>query len=815
MSRSLRLTLSRLFFAISIFSSTTGYAAAPASNTIWFDTPNSSAEGVAVWRINDFSASANPDPAWENSSLPVGNGSFGATVMGSVEIERVVLNEKTLWMGGPGTGPESYWNMNRRVSRQQLDSVRSLLTGRHAVEADRMCARLFEGTTPYDRSRFGTFTMMGEAYVATGIPDSTVTGYRRELNIDSAIVTVSFNDGPAHYSRRYFASYPDSVMVWQFRSEGATQNLMFTFDSPHAIASVSSPAPGALLYTGRLENNNMQWALRVDVRTSGGGSVNADPATGFIAVADATDVEFILSGDTDYVMNFNPDPADPKAYVGVNPVTAVNDNVSRAAALPYATLLAHHIADYQNLYNRVDIDLGGDDRSHLTTPERLAEYRGGTPDPRLEELFFRFGRYLLIASSRPGTMPANLQGLWNNNIDGPWRVDYHNNINLQMNYWPAMSTNLTECFTPFIDYVKSLIVPGTRTASDYYDARGWTAEVSTNIFGFTAPLASDNMSWNYNPTAGPWLTTQIWEYYDYTRDNDWLRNVGYPIIKGSADFVSDLLMLHDGSYTSAPSYSPEHGPCDLGATYANAVTREVLSEAIRAARILDVDAKSADMWQEKLDSIYPYQIGRFGQLQEWYDDIDTYGDRHRHTNHLFGLHPGSTINPLVDTDLADACRETLRQRGDAATGWSMGWKLNHWARLLDGDHAHILLENLLKNGTADNLWDLHPPFQIDGNFGATAGIAELFLQSHTGKLHLLPALPSQWKKGSIRGLLARGNFEVDIIYNDNRLDEAIVRSRKGQPCSIIYDGSELSFPTKAGASYRITFKNGRLKAVEM
>lgn len=811
MTNSPRLRLSRLFLSISLLSAVPAFASSTASNTIWFDTPNSSTEGVAVWRFNDFSASANPDPAWENSALPIGNGAFGATVMGSVERERIVLNEKTLWMGGPGTGPETYWDMNRKVSRQQLDSIRTLLTEHRTAEADRMCARLFSGSTPYDRSRFGTFTMMGEAYVATGIPDSTITGYRRELNIDSAIVTVSFNDGPAHYTRRYFASYPDSVMVWQYRSEGATQNLAFSFDSPHAIASVTSPAPGALLYTGRLEGNGMQWALRVDVRTSGGGTVTADPATGIISVTGSTDAEFILSGDTDYVMNFNPDPADPKAYTGVDPVATVNNNVTRAAALPYATLLRHHLTDYQNLYNRVDIDLGGADRCHLTTPQRLAEYRTGTADPNLEELFFRFGRYLLIASSRPGTMPANLQGLWNNNIDGPWRVDYHNNINLQMNYWPAMSTNLTECFTPFIDYVSSLIVPGSRTAADYYGARGWTAEVSTNIFGFTAPLASDDMSWNYNPTAGPWLTTQIWEYYDYTRDDDWLRRVGYPIIKGSADFVSDLLMLHNGSYTSAPSYSPEHGPCDLGATYANAVTREVLTEAIRAAKILGTDADESRRWQEKLDSIYPYQIGRFGQLQEWYDDIDTYGDQHRHTNHLFGLHPGSTINPLVDTKLADACRETLRQRGDAATGWSMGWKLNHWARLLDGDHAHILLENLLKNGTADNLWDLHPPFQIDGNFGATAGIAELFLQSHTGKLHLLPALPSQWRDGHIKGLLARGNFEVDITYKGNRLDEAVITSRAGGPCTVLYDGRETTFDTSRGASYRITASKDRLK----
>lgn len=770
-----------------------------------------------MWKTNDFSASAeNPDPTWESQSLPIGNGSFGATIMGSVERERIVLNEKTLWMGGPGTGAQRYWDMNRKVSPAQLDSIRTLLKAGKSAEADRLTARLYGGTTPYDRTRFGTFTMMGEAYVATGIPDTAaITDYRRALDIDSAIVSVSFNAGGIRYVRRYFASYPDSVMVWSFTSHGGTQNLTFSFDTPQQPVRITSPAEGSLLYSGKLENNGMEWALRVEVRAIGGGTVHADAATGLITVTGATDVEFLLAGDTDYVMNFDPDFNDPKAYTGMDPVANVNSIIARASAMSYAELLGRHVADYRNLYARVTLDLGGKGRGNIPTPKRLAAYREGTADPDLEQMFFQFGRYLLIASSRAGTMPANLQGLWNNNIDGPWRVDYHNNINLQMNYWPAMSTNLTECFTPFIDYVRSLTKSGAKTASDYYGARGWTAEVSTNIFGFTAPLASDNMSWNYNPTAGPWLVTQLWEYYDYTRDKEWLRKVGYPIIKGSADFVSDLLMEHNGTYTSAPSYSPEHGPCDLGATYANAVTREVLKEAITASEILGVDKENRKEWTEKLENMYPYQIGRFGQLQEWYEDIDPYGDHHRHTNHLFGLHPGSTIDPLTDTELADACRETLRQRGDAATGWSMGWKLNHWARLLDGDHAHTLLSNLLKNGTADNMWDLHPPFQIDGNFGGTAGIAELFLQSHTGKLHLLPALPGEWSNGSVSGLMARGNFEVDITYANGKLENAVIRSKGGNPCTVYYDGMELSFPTETGVSYRVTANKGKLRVAKL
>ncbi len=791
---------------------------ANADNIIYFDTPTSSIIGSKPWLINDFSATVtNPDTQWEQQSLPIGNGSFGAAILGSVSRERVVINEKSLWFGGPGTGAEQYWDMNQKVSKAQLDSIRTLLKEGKTDDAHKLTARIYAGTTPYDRHRFGCFTQMCEAYVNTDINETNISNYSRTLDIDNAIATVSFNVNQASYKRQYFASYPDSIMAWRYTSEGAKQNMIFEISSPHKIGKITSPTPGSLLYTGALEGNGMKWALRVDIKTIGGGSVDADPITGQIQVKNATDIVFLLSGDTDYVMNFDPDFSDPKAYVGIDPVASVNRNITLASALSFQKLKENHLADYHNLYNRVKIDINPTESAQsgsiTPTPKRLELYRNGNTDNELEELYFQFGRYLLIASSRQGSMPANLQGLWHNNLDGPWRVDYHNNINLQMNYWPANSTNLTECFTPFIDYTRSLIKPGTKTAQDYYQARGWTAEVSTNIFGFTAPLNSTDMSWNYNPTAGPWLTTQIWEYYDYTRDKEWLQNIGYPIIKGSADFVSDLLILHNGTYTSAPSYSPEHGPCDLGATYANAVTREVLIEAIQAARILGVDKKDVARWQEKLNKMYPYKIGQYGQLQEWYNDIDIYNDQHRHTNHLFGLHPGTTISPITNKALADACRETLRQRGDAATGWSMGWKLNHWARLLDGDHAYILLQNLLKNGTADNLWDQHPPFQIDGNFGGTAGIAELFLQSHNGELHLLPALPSAWANGSITGLLARGNFEVNIYYANGQLDHALVTSRSGEKCKIRYGNNTISFKTKKGQQYKITLTpSGKLKS---
>lgn len=777
-------------------------------NAIWFDTPNSSTAGAAVWNINDFSGTdTNPDQIWERKSFPIGNGSFGGNILGSVNRERVVLNEKTLWKGGPATGASTYWNMNRTVSDATLSQIRQYLVNGNNYAAHNLVSTNYRGNINYNKDRFGTYTTMGEIYVSTGIDESKTTNYKRIMNMDRSMVVVEFEANGSQYQRRYFASYPDSVMVWRYTSDINPQELTLSFNCPQNITSVTAEG-NSLVFDGRLDNNNMQWALRVAVRTADGGTVTADATARTITVSGSKDVEFILSGDTDYVMNFNPSTSDPNAFVGTDPVANVNANVDAALAKTYDQLYASHYEDYSRLFDRVKLEINPSEKQeNLPTPTRLARYRQGTLDHELEQQYFQYGRYLLISSSRAGNMPANLQGMWHNNIDGPWRVDYHNNINLQMNYWPATCTNLLECFTPFIDYVKGLVEPGKRTAQAYYGARGWTAEVSTNIFGFTAPLNDGDMSWNYNPTAGPWLTTQIWEYYDYTRDKEWLRTVGYPIIKESADFVSDLLYNNNGVYTSAPSYSPEHGTCDLGATYANAVTREVLIEAIESAGILGVDEESVAEWSEKLAKMYPYQIGRYGQLQEWYRDIDTYNDTHRHTNHLFGLHPGTTINSLKDTDLVEACKETLRQRGDAATGWSMGWKLNHWARLLDGDHAYVLFQNLLKNGTADNMWDLHPPFQIDGNFGGTAGVSELFVQSHNGLIHLLPALPSSWTDGKITGLRTRGNFEVDVIYAGGKLDHAVIRSNAGEPCKVYYAGKEVDFETQQGGVYTVTYNS--------
>ncbi len=805
--------------------------------SVWFDKPTT-LNGRQVWyggRPDLWQGKGkpewagegayNPDQEWESKSLPIGNGSIGANIMGSLEAERITLNEKTLWRGGPNTekGPEYYWNVNKE-SAHLLDSIRQAFKDGDEAKAAKLTRENFNSTAAYEYYgekpfRFGNFTTMGEIHIETGHSMIGLGDYKRILSLDSALAVVQYTKDGVNYERKSFVSYPANVLVMKFSaSKPGMQNLTFSYaPNPVSEGTLIHASYDQLLWKAKLDNNGMEYTVRIKAVAKGGHYTLQDNK---IQIKDADEVCFYVTADTDYKINFDPDFSDPKTYVGVDPEKTTNTWMQNAVAKGYDALFAEHYADYSSLFGRVSLDLNPNAPTtleypgvaSLPTPARLKSYRTGKPDFGLEELYFQFGRYLLIASSRPGNLPANLQGMWHNNVDGPWRVDYHNNINLQMNYWPACATNLDECVLPLVDFIRTLIKPGAVTAKSYFGARGWTASISGNIFGFTAPLISQDMSWNFNPMAGPWLATHVWDYYDYTRDKKFLKEVGYDIIKSSAIFAMDYLWKkEDGTYTAAPSTSPEHGPIDQGATFVHGVVREIMHNAIDASKALGVDSKLRKEWQQVLDKLAPYQIGRYGQLMEWSKDIDDPKDQHRHVNHLFGLHPGHTISPVTTPTLAEASKVVLVHRGDGATGWSMGWKLNQWARLHDGNHAYTLFGNLLKNGTLDNLWDTHAPFQIDGNFGGTAGITEMLMQSHMGFIHLLPALPDAWSEGSINGICAKGGFDVDIAWNDGKLTQAVVKSKSGGKCSLRYGDSTLNFGTKKGKSYTVVLKNGKLK----
>ena len=802
-----------------------------AQNTIWFSEPTT-LEGRAIWYgghperysksnkpINAGDAAQNSDREWEYRSLPLGNGSIGCNVMGSVSVERYTLNEKTLWRGGPNTakGPQDYWDQNKQ-SVHLLKEIRQAFADNDWNKAANLTASNFNSNVPYEATgepqfRFGSFTTMGELCIATGIDEKAVSDYRRTLSLDSALATVSFCSDGVCYVRNTFISYPANTMAIRFKASAkGRQNLVVDY-TPNPVSEplYMSCENNSFTYVGELDNNHMKYAVRITVLPKGG---ILSTANNKIHINGADEVVILLTADTDYCPNYDPDFSDPKAYVGTDPVQTTSKWMSNAVKKGYRKLFNEHYKDYASLFNRVSFKLDSSS-SDKPTNERLADYRKGHHDQGLETLYYQFGRYLLIASSRPGNLPANLQGIWHNNVDGPWRVDYHNNINLQMNYWPALPTNLTECAEPLTDFIRTLQKPGERTAKAYWGARGWAASISANIFGFTGPLEGADMSWNYNPMAASWLATHLWDYYDYTRDTDFLRSTAYPLMKGCALFCEDFLWHKpDGTLTAAPSTSPEHGPVDEGTTFTHAVIREILLDCIEAAKVLNTDSDKIKDWQDVLLRLMPYKIGRYGQLMEWSRDIDDPNDHHRHVNHLFGLHPGHTISPLTTPELAQASRIVLEHRGDGATGWSMGWKLNQWARLHDGNRSYILYGNLLKNGTADNLWDIHPPFQIDGNLGGTAGVTEMLLQSHARYIDLLPSLPDAWSNGSITGLRARGNFGVDIKWSNGKLTEARITSGSGEDCRIRYGNQTITFPTKRNKSYTIILKDGNLTTVK-
>jgi alpha-L-fucosidase 2 len=796
----------------------------------------------------------NPARQWVEA-LPVGNGRLAAMIYGKVDKEVIKLNESSLWSGGPvnpNPNPEAY---------QYLSVIREAINKGEFEKATQLCKKMQGNWT-------ASFSPLGDLLIDQAIKGE-VQNYRRKLDLNTAIASTSFSADGVNYSREVYASFGDDVIVVKLKSNKkgtlnfdlSTQSLLqpawgkisnteieMTGKSPAIVEpSYVEYATEPVVFSDSILGKGTRFSLRIKVIENDGKVHSSDKV---ISINDATEVTVLISAAT----SFNGFDKKPDTE-GRNESELSKEFLKMTEGKSYIQLKDAHLLDYQKYFNRVNFNLEGKSHPELPTNERLDAYSKGGQDAGLEALYFHFGRYLLISSSRPGGLPANLQGIWNENIRPPWSSNYTTNINVEMNYWIAEACNLSELHEPLFSLIKNLSVTGAETAKNYYQANGWCVHHNTDIWATSNPVGDlgrlGDAKWANWTLAGPWLCQHLWEHYQFTGDNDFLKNTAYPLMKGAAQFCSDWLILSpDGKYlVTSPSVSPENvfktkngfAEVSMASTIDMSLIRELFTNVIQASGILSTDEPFRNELFEKLPRLFPFQVGKKGDLQEWFLDFEAKDPKHRHLSHLYGLYPGNEITMAKTPELAKACEKSLDLHGDEGAGWSKAWKINLLARLLDGEKSYVLLRELLtlsndfdsksasapeaasigSGGTYPNLFCAGPPFQIDGNFGGTAGINEMLLQSQANEIHLLPAIPKVWANGNFKGLKARGGFEVDAEWENGLPVKVTIQSNLGNDCvirsacSIKADGINLiaekqgdyfmlKFKTKKGVNYILT-----------